>query len=155
MFKELSRKLVMIGHGYDVYEVVSQANFEAIAISDTNDVVVDMVDRLNEVSRDRVTTRSCYTPSGQYIGDETAAEYICVTKGIKPQALIGNKVCSIGFCIKEDAWYGWSHRAMASFRIGDVVSEGDVAAATLPVGYIARDLDAARRIAIAFANGVR
>jgi len=35
---------------------------------------------------------------------------------------VGN---SIGFNEKEQKWYGWSHRAVASFGIGDKIFEED------------------------------
>ena len=34
--------------------------------------------------------------------------------------------CSIGFCEKEQKWYGWSHRAMYGFGIGSGVKKGDI-----------------------------
>lgn len=33
-------------------------------------------------------------------------------------------VHSIGFSEKEKKWYGWSHRAIASFGVGDKVKDG-------------------------------
>ena len=64
--------------------------------------------------------RQAYTPSGDRIGDTKTAHLICTTKGIRPEkANLDHCVCSIGFCEKEQKWYGWSHRAMLGFEIGD------------------------------------
>ncbi|MHC4121995.1 MAG: hypothetical protein ACYSSI_00345 [Planctomycetota bacterium] len=87
-----------------------------------------------------------------------------------------DKVCSIGyFCpkgtpIEKQRWYGWSHRAMCSFGIGDVVKKGDCCASSgwtdeylqehpeedlsLPIGFKAETLADARRMAVAFAESV-
>ena len=115
--------------------------------------------------------KSAYTSDGYYIGDSKRAYRLIVTRGIKPElASSDNKVCSIGFCEKEQKWYGWSHRAIFGFGIGDVVKEGDCTAMSgytdeylkenpeadksLPVGFIAKTDEDARRMAIAFADSV-
>ena len=96
--------------------------------------------------------------------------------GIKPEisptvaCSEGGRVCTIGFCEREQKWYGWSHRAIYGFGIGDEVKEGDCAASSgwiddflrdhpeadvsLPVGFKAASLDDAKRMAIAFADSV-
>lgn len=68
---------------------------------------------------------SAYAPDGGYIGDEAFAKRMA-DRGIAPQlAIPENKVCSIGFCEKEQKWYGWSHRAFYGFGIGSKVEKGD------------------------------
>ena len=37
------------------------------------------------------------------------------------------KVASIGWCEKEQKWYGWSHRSIYGFGIGSEVASGDCA----------------------------
>lgn len=70
---------------------------------------------------------SAYTNSGHYIGNVQQAEFY-YNKGIEPElASPTHKVCSIGFCAKEEKWYGWSHRAIFSFGIGSTVKRGDCA----------------------------
>jgi len=126
-----------------------------------------------------VTMKSAYTPEGYYIGSSKDAHRLIVKRGIKPQpreparpdANNGRgRTCSIGFCEREQKWYGWSHRAIYGFGIGDVVREGDCTASSgwideylkehpeedlsLPVGFIAQNLDDAKRMAIAFADSV-
>ena len=110
-------------------------------------------------------------PEGDYIGDSVWAHRLIVKRGIKPEkADPSHNVCSIGFCEKKQKWYGWSHRAIYGFGVGDEVKEGDCAAESgwideyleqhpeadksLPVGFIAKTLDDARLMAIAFADSV-
>jgi len=111
------------------------------------------------------------TPEGDYIGTSRWAFRLCKTRGIVPElASPDHNVCSIGFCEREQKWYGWSHRAIYGFGVGDVVSEGDLTATTgwtdeylaehpeedasLPVGFRAKTLDDAKRMAVAFAESV-
>jgi hypothetical protein len=115
------------------------------------------------------------TPRGEWVGDEKFGLFL-YKRGINPELappLTGcppHNVCSIGWCEREQRWYGWSHRAMCGFEIGDVVKEGDCAAfpgvteeclkehpewdISLPVGFEAKSLDDCRRMAIAFAESV-
>jgi len=71
------------------------------------------------------------TIDGGYIGLKGVSENwleILAKHGIAPQlASPDRKVCSIGFSEKEQKWYGWSHRAMYGFTIGDSVKRGDCA----------------------------
>jgi hypothetical protein len=73
--------------------------------------------------------KSAYADSGCYLGDQGAAKLIVVKFGIVPESRSGKSnedVCNIGFCEKEQKWYGWSHRAMYGFGIGTKVKKGDV-----------------------------
>ena len=112
-------------------------------------------------------------PNGDYIGDSRRAYRLCVKRGIAPEIspLSGGSVCSIGFSEREQKWYGWSHRALYGFGVGDVVDSDDHLCATsgyiddyleehpeddhrLPVGFTAETLDDARRMAEVFASAV-
>lgn len=117
------------------------------------------------------TMTTAYTPDGNYIGNSKAAYRLIVKYGIKPE-LSGtdDNICSIGFREKDQKWFGWSHRALHGFGVGDVVEEGDCTATTgyideyiaehpeadlsLPVGFKAENLEDAKRMAIAFAGSV-
>lgn len=66
------------------------------------------------------------TIDDSYIGDPDYAEKL-EQMGIAPQTVPGSTVSCIGFCEKENRWYGWSHRAMCSFGIGSEVKRGDCA----------------------------
>lgn len=115
--------------------------------------------------------KSAYTPNGDYIGDPKTAYRLVRKRGIQPEkASEQHNVCSIGFSPSEQKWYGWSHRAIYGFGIGDVVKEGDCTALSgwtaeylaehpeedrsLPVGFTAKTLEDARRMAVAFAECV-
>ncbi len=125
-----------------------------------------------------ITIQSAYTPDGRYIGNGKSAYFLCKTKGIKPELSPQTEkhcespkpACSIGFCEKDKKWYGWSHRAIFGFGVGDTVEEGDCTASSgwtdewlaehpeddlrLSVGFIAQTLNDAKRMAIAFASSV-
>jgi len=156
--------------GYEVREELHRTNFEAIPMSEPIDK--DMQELMDVItSKDHVIVKSAYTPTGDYLGNDRMAYFLCVKRGIKPEkASPTHSVCSIGFCEGEQKWYGWSHRAICGFKIGDVVEEGDCTNSSgwteeylrehpeedrsLPVGYTAVDLDGAKRMAIAFAESV-
>jgi len=83
-----------------------------------------------------------------------------------------NGAACIGFSPKHQKWYGWSHRAIYGFSIGDVVSEGDMVTVSgyteefekefpekafkniLPIGFEAKTLEDTKKMAIAFASRV-
>ncbi|PCJ24104.1 MAG: hypothetical protein COA96_10185 [SAR86 cluster bacterium] len=111
------------------------------------------------------------TTEGLYIGDSKWAYRLCNKRGITPELRTPNSnVCSIGFCEKEQKWFGWSHRAIFGFGIGDIAKEGDCCTTsgfieeyalahpeldkTVPVGFEAKTLEDAKRMAIAFAESV-
>lgn len=126
----------------------------------------------DEIGGDPIFISSAYTvPEGLYIGSPKTAHRLIVQRGIKPELYKQNGVvCSIGFCQKEQKWYGWSHRAIYGFGIGDLVKEGDCTASSgwideyldehpeanlsLPIGFEAKTLEDAKRMAIAFAESV-
>lgn len=107
-----------------------------------------------------------------YIGTKSEYDFLVEKLGLiliqKSQST--HNTCSIGYSPSENKWYGWSHRAVYGFGIGDVVKEGDLTASSgfveeyriqhpdedmsLPVGYKAQDLNGAKRMAIAFASAV-
>jgi len=113
---------------------------------------------------------SYYLPGGGYIGDPAWANKLD-SMGIQPELINDRKkTANIGFCEKEQRWYGWSHRAMASFGVGDTVKAGDCAAESgwspeylkdhpeddlsLPPNFTAKTLEDAKRIAIAYADSI-
>lgn len=81
---------------------------------------------------DEMLMTTCYTNHGYWIGDLETAKFLCEERGIapKPQKGVERGVlrpCNIGWCEKEQKWYGWSHRAIHGFGIGSKVSKGDCA----------------------------
>lgn len=79
--------------------------------------------------------KSAYTSNGNYIGDSKTAYHLCKSRGIKPEKRTDtSNVCSIGFCEREQKWYGWSHRAIFGFGIGSETKRGDC-------GYVSSDIN--------------
>ncbi|KKN29323.1 hypothetical protein LCGC14_0845330 [marine sediment metagenome] len=75
---------------------------------------------------EELITKSAYTPSGDYIGRSRDAYNLCYKRGIAPEKRTkANSACSIGFCEREHKWYGWSHRAIFGFGIGDKIFDED------------------------------
>lgn len=126
-----------------------------------------------EVREEKVAfiMKSAYTPAGDYIGNSKDAYRLCRKYGIAPEKSDpSHSVCSIGFSKSCQKWFGWSHRAIYGFAIGDIVKEGDCAASSgwtedylkghpeenkaLPIGFKAQTLEDAKRMAIAFAASV-
>ena len=101
---------------------------------------------------------SAFTPKGEYIGDPETARQL-IERGIKPElAATANHVCAIGFCEREQKWYGWSHKAMAGFGIGDMLFDEDDYAAgddsPMKDAPVIATLDEARQAAVNFAEYV-
>jgi hypothetical protein len=134
-----------------------------------------------ELFEEGFTMKMAYTtPEGHFIGDSKWAHRLIVQRGIKPEprpgqcdldGLPGVKGCCIGFCEREQKWYGWSHRAICGFGIGSKIESDDHLCScsgwteeylqehpeedlSLPVGFVAQTIDDARRMAIAFADAV-
>ena len=119
---------------------------------------------------DTVVMKTAYTPTGNYIGSSKWAHRLIVKLCIVPELIPDHRVCSIGFSESQQKWFGWSHRAIYGFAVGDVVKEGDCCAMagwtdeyiaehpeedrSLPVGFVAASLDDCRQMAIAFAESV-
>lgn len=156
--------------GYEVREELHDTKFEAELLSgEANKDTDELLQVLN--TEKTVLVKSAYTPTGDYIGDKRRAHFLCAKRGIKPEkANPTHNVCSIGFCKVEQKWYGWSHRAIFGFGVGSKVKEGDCCASSgyteeylrehpeddlsLRVGFVAKDLIDAKRMAISFADSV-
>ncbi len=67
---------------------------------------------------------NCYsTDSGHWIGNARDARRLCIKRGLRQiqKAKSNHCVCSIGFNEQEQKWYGWSHRGICGFGIGDKI----------------------------------
>lgn len=113
---------------------------------------------------DSVELDAVYNAHGVYVGDKEAADELA-KRGILPEPRRATSaVCSIGFSQQEQKWYGWSHRAICGFAVGDIAKDGDCVCesgscdpasdVSVPVGFEAKTLDDAKRMAIAFADSV-
>lgn len=96
-----------------------------------------------------------YTHDGHYIGDEKTAKMLCVKYGIAPELSDeDHQVCSIGYSEREGRWYGWSHRAIYGFKVGDKVKEGDCGYNPEVGEWTAETNEDAKQMAIQFADSV-
>lgn len=128
-------------------------------------------ERIDFEDGNKMIMKSAYTPDGNYIGSPKTAYLLCKKKGIIPGlADPEDNVCTIGFCPENEKWFGWSHRAIHGFKIGDEVKKGSLCAMSgwideylkehpeedmsIPVGFVAKTLDDCRRMAVAFAEAV-
>lgn len=67
-----------------------------------------------------------YNLNGAYIGDSKTAHFICSKNKIVPELKTPNSsVCSIGYSESSKKWFGWSHRSIRGFKIGDTVKKED------------------------------
>lgn len=67
--------------------------------------------------------RSAYNPSGDYIGSPRDARAL-TKRGIMPELRTpDSQVCSIGYSPVNKKWYGWSHRAIFGFGIGQKIDD--------------------------------
>lgn len=65
---------------------------------------------------------SAYNLAGDYIGTLYFAFYLIDRVGVLPElASPEHRVCSVGFNAREQKWYGWSHRYICGFGIGDML----------------------------------
>ena len=159
--------------GYEVREELCRTEFAGGEILNQGDAEVGELEDLIEhiCTPQDVIVKSAYTPTGDYIGDKKMAHFLCAKKHIMPiKARPDHNVCSIGYCLLENKWYGWSHRAIFGFGIGDRVKEGDCTNSSgwaeeylkdhpeddlsLPIGFTAKTMEDAKRMAIAFAESV-
>lgn len=75
---------------------------------------------------DETPMKSAYSPEGDYIGNVDTVKML-LKKGITKfeKTHPDHCVVSIGFNPEENKWYGWSHRAIYGFGIGDKCKVGD------------------------------
>ncbi len=134
----------------------------------TQEVLIDGSDYGGE----DIWMRNAYTPEGQYLGDKKMAHFLCSKRGIGTfeKRTDTSTVCSIGFNSAEQKWYGWSHRAIGGYGIGDVLEEGSIPTengwteehlaahpednTSIPVGFVVETLEDAKKVAVAFAENV-
>ena len=112
-----------------------------------------------------------YNYNGDYIGNSRDAWRLCVKRGILPEkAQPNHNVCSIGYCKKKRKWYGWSHRAICGFGVGYIAKKGSCptesgfmdgylkehpeADRRVPIGFKVKNMEDAKRAAIAMAESV-
>lgn len=132
--------------------------------------VIDWQGHYRQSDRERPQTIVIRNKQGAYVGDPLTA-YRLLSRGIVPEtAEEDDTLCSIGFSAQEQKWYGWSHRTIAGFAIGDIAKEGDCVTTSgwveeyliehpeadkrVPVGFEAKTLEDCKTLAIAYAESV-
>jgi hypothetical protein len=138
-------------HTFAVRKIISQKTRNGIVFSHK------LMDG-TEWSCDDFEIKDAETVDGNYIGDWDWANQL-IKRGIVPElSRPDHNVCSIGFCEKEQKWWGWSHRAMASFGLGDRIFEEDYGddktLFTQHGPVVIKTLDQAKQAAINFADYV-
>jgi len=102
---------------------------------------------------DDMEMESVYNHHGDYIGDKKNAKML-MDKGIIPEiSKPDHSVCSIGYSPDDGKWYGWSHRAIKGFGIGDKGETFTPFISTKSEDKI-KTLSEAKDAAIAFAESV-
>jgi len=92
--------------------------FETSVIRETNAYTVLQV--RDPEWEEGMTMDGAWTKGGDYIGEPHVAETLCDEKGIAPEMITPDDAsCTIGYCEREKKWYGWSHRKIYGFRVGD------------------------------------
>jgi hypothetical protein len=103
---------------------------------------------------------SAYDKNGLYLGEPKTAKLLVDKYGIKQfeKSEKDDSICSIGFNPDNKTWYGWSHRAIVGFKIGDKIFEenfGNDNTKYVEHGKITiTNLDQAKQSAINFAKYV-
>ncbi len=106
---------------YKVLEIVFKREYPGYIyrreITDCRDVS-DEIDTIEMVN--------CYSSdTGEWIGGAKEARFLCNKMGLRfiQKAHPDHSACSIGINPQEQKWYGWSHRAICGFGIGDKLFE--------------------------------
>ena len=105
---------------YEAGDIVSQITLEETELYD----VVKQEVQVGSKPGDTQSTVSIMSKSGDYAG-EASVRRVLDKYGIAPEMRDDEAcVCTIGWSEKEQKWYGWSHRAMFGYGIGDDGFEG-------------------------------
>lgn len=103
----------------------------------------------------------CYSAdTGHYMGNSKMARHLCKKRGIRQiqKAKPEHTVCSIGFNESEQKWYGWSHRAICGFGIGNRLFEEEYGDDNTPFilhgKHMIINLEEAKQSAVRFAESV-
>ena len=137
-------------------DTFDEQKFKSLCPDATNIKVHDHYVTADIPINDTMSMNGAYTFDGDYIGKEKTAKMFVNKYGITHFEKVkkDHSVVSIGYSPKEEKWYGWSHRATYGFGIGDKVKEGDATAHYVPIGFEAKTLEDAKRMAIGFAESV-
>jgi hypothetical protein len=108
---------------------------------------------LFNIGSNEIEMESVYNHHGHYIGDIETAKRL-LKKNIIPEIVDEtHSVCSIGYCPTSGEWFGWSHRAIRGFKIGDNASTLSPTSDKKSKEKI-KSLEEAKKAAIEFAESV-
>jgi hypothetical protein len=97
---------------------------------------------------------------GEYIGEKSLAEILCDKHGIVPEAREEGGVCNFGWSESKQKYFGWSHRALVGFAIGDKIFDENFEGGTDKTPFTShgseeiKTKEDARKAAMAFAESV-
>ena len=104
-----------------------------------------------------VEMENAYALNGCYLGTPDEASKQIDEFDLDPNKIESNdcnNVCNIGFSPKKKKWYGWSHRAISGFGVGDEPCAATPTGNNTKHDGLAKDLDQAKEYAIEFAHSV-
>ncbi len=129
---------------------------ELIRETDKYEIRKELIDAKEYgIPEDAEMTSAYSKKDGSYIGDEKTAKMLCDDRGVLPEkSADSHNVASIGKSDKDDKWYGWSHRAIYGFSIGETCKEGDCGYTPQKGEWEAKTEEDAKQMAIDFAKGV-
>lgn len=113
-------------HKHKVTAFTGGLNKQKLSEHDTGKYIIRKeLTWIGDNRKDATEMESCYNYDNNYIGDIKTARFICDKIGIAPEIIPNDNsnVCCIGYCKKENKWYGWSHRAIQRFGAGDRIFE--------------------------------
>ena len=142
-----------------IKELVSERKYRSEAGFILYVIRKEIVDDSDYGGSGHLVMSRAYTPKGEYIGTTKMARLICKKYGIVPElAKPEHSVCSIGFCPGDNKYYGWSHRAICGFAIGDKLFEEEFGDEHTPFvehgNKTIETFDEAKQSAINFAESV-
>lgn len=146
---------VNVSSPYEVKEIIFQRRYPGYIYRR------EIIDDSDFGGKGNMMMVNCYSSdTGHWIGDARMARFLCKECGLRQlqKAQPYHCVCSIGFNEEDQKWYGWSHRALFGFGIGDMIFEeeyGDEDTDFSNHGSVPiRNLDEAKIAAINFAASV-
>jgi hypothetical protein len=102
-----------------------------------------------------------YNMLEELIGSPNMAESLIYVWGIYPRKIDKeDKVCSIGFCTKEQRWYGWNEEHIMGYGVRDIVRETSIgnpwwSLKAKECYYEITSLEDAKQKAIEFVRGLK
>jgi len=119
-------KEVEIQSPYDVIAIKFQRKYRKYGYIYRRELVVSLGHSgQNDAELEMV---NCYSlDTGMWIGGVRMAKCLCRKHGLRQiqKRTKSSCVASLGFNAEEQKWYGWSHRAIYGFGIGDEVFDED------------------------------